>query len=145
MLDLARRVRPDRAGLLHFQDTAQIRAEIADVIPQYDGIQRLNATGDQFQYGGRILCRDGAFPTADGRARFTAVAPTAVDVPEGWFQVTTRRGKQFNSMVQEQRDSLTGARRDAIFMNSRDIEKLGLRDGAEIVLRNDVGSLLMKA
>src|SRR5207253_2666774 len=28
MLDLARRVRPDRAGLLHFQDTAQIRAEI---------------------------------------------------------------------------------------------------------------------
>ena len=141
MLALARRVRPDRSALLHFQDTGKIRAEIAEVIPMYDGIQRLHSTGDQFQYGGRILCRDGVFPTADGRARFTAVAPTAIDVPEGWFQVTTRRGKQFNSMVQEQRDSLTGARRDAVFMSSSDIEKLGLRDGEEIVLRNDVGSL----
>jgi molybdopterin-dependent oxidoreductase alpha subunit len=141
MLELARRVRPERAPLLHFDGTAAIRAEIARVIPQYDGIQRLQAAGDQFQYGGRILCRDGAFPTADGRAHFAPVAPAVIDVPEGWFLVATRRGKQFNSMVQERRDSLTGADRDAIFMSTADIARLGLRDGDEVILHNDIGAL----
>jgi molybdopterin-dependent oxidoreductase alpha subunit len=141
LLDVARRVRPDRANSLHFGGTAGIRAEIARVIPQYDGIQHLSKRGDQFQYGGRILCRDGLFPTADHRARFTPVAPTVVEVPDGWLQVTTRRGKQFNSMVQEPRDPITGAQRDAVFMHRSDAEKMGLHNGEPIMLRNDFGTL----
>jgi molybdopterin-dependent oxidoreductase alpha subunit len=141
MLEIAQRVRPELSDRLRFDGTAHIRREIAEVIPQYRGIETLTKTGDQFQYGGRHLCRDGVFPTADGRARFATVTPHVVTVPDGWVQVTTRRGKQFNSMVQEQSDSLTGASRDAVFMNAADAARFGLRGGEEIVLRNDVGEL----
>jgi molybdopterin-dependent oxidoreductase alpha subunit len=141
MMEIARRVRPELSGRLRFDGTAHIRREIAEVIPQYRGIETLTKAGDQFQYGGRHLCRGGVFPTADGRARFATVTPRIVTVPDGWVQVTTRRGKQFNSMVQEQSDSLTGARRDAIFMSATDVARFGLQSGDEIVLRNDVGEL----
>jgi molybdopterin-dependent oxidoreductase alpha subunit len=139
MLEVARRVRPDIADRLRFDGTAHIRREIADIIPHYRGIETLAKAGDQFQYGGRHLCRDGVFPTADGRAGFAAVQPTVVELPEGCVEVTTRRGKQFNTMVQEERDSITGASRDAIFMSSEDIARFGLRRGDEIMLRNQVG------
>jgi molybdopterin-dependent oxidoreductase alpha subunit len=138
-LDLARRVRPELAGLLRDDGTAAIRAEIARVIPQYDGIQHLAKAGDHFQYGGARLCEGWRFPTPDGRARFSAVALPRRQVPPGSFVVTTRRGKQFNSMVHEQRDALTGADRDAVFMAAADAGRLGLRAGDAVLLRNEVG------
>ena len=39
--------------------------------------------------------------------------------------VTTRRGRQFNSMVQGDRDGHTGADRDAVLMNGEDALALG--------------------
>ena len=141
MLEIARRVQPGLASALGCESTAAIRTEIAAVIPDYDGIQRLRKAGDQFQYGGRLLCRDGVFPTPDGRAHLAAVAPVVTDVPEGSLRITTRRGKQFNTMVQETRDAITGADRDSILMNRVDIVRLGLREGEEVVLRNSIGAL----
>ncbi len=141
ILELARRVRPDRAEHLPPESTALVRAEIAKVMPSYDGIQHLAKVGDQFQYGGRHLCRDGVFPTADGRGKLSVVVPQVVDVPPDSVLVTTRRGKQFNSMVQEQKDSITGAHRESIFMNRADAERFGLRDGDPCVLRNDAGEM----
>ena len=38
--------------------------------------------------------------------------------PDGLFAVATRRGKQFNSMVQERKDSITGAGRDAVLVSA---------------------------
>jgi anaerobic selenocysteine-containing dehydrogenase len=55
--------------------------------------------------------------------------------------VTTRRGKQFNSMVQEQKDSITGARRESIFMNRADAARFGLNNGDPCVLRNESGEM----
>jgi molybdopterin-dependent oxidoreductase alpha subunit len=141
MLELARRVRPDRADRLHPTTTAEVRAEIAEVIPTYDGIQHLSRTGDQFQYGGRLLCVGGVFKTSDGRGKLSAVLPGVVDVPADSVLVTTRRGKQFNSMVQEQKDSITGARRESILMSQIDAERFGLRDGDACVLRTDAGEM----
>lgn len=40
--------------------------------------------------------------------------------PAKMFAVSTRRGKQFNSMVQREIDLLTGAGRDDILMNEAD-------------------------
>jgi predicted molibdopterin-dependent oxidoreductase YjgC len=140
-LELARRVRPDRADLLRPTTTAAVRAEIAEVIPLYDGIQHLSKTGDEFQYGGRLLCVGGVFKTADGKGKLTAVQPIVVDVPEDSVLVTTRRGKQFNSMVQEQKDSITGARRESILMSQVDAAKFGLRDGDACILRSDAGEM----
>jgi len=55
--------------------------------------------------------------------------------------VTTRRGKQFNSMVQEQKDPITGARRESIFMSGADAARFGLRDGDACVLRSEAGEM----
>ncbi len=137
--DLARRVRPDRAARLTFADTSAIREEIARAIPFYDGIQRLNRAGDQFQYGGPHLCWSWTFPTPDGKAHFSVVPLPQVDLPDGMFVVATRRGKQFNSMVQERKDAITGATREAVLMNQQDAMRLGLRDADPIVLRSDSG------
>ena len=141
MLELARRVRSDRADQLRPATTAEVRTEIAEVIPLYDGIQHLAKAGDQFQYGGRLLCTGGVFETPDGRGRLSAVEPGVIDVPAGSVLVTTRRGKQFNSMVQEQKDSITGARRESILMSQVDAATFGLRDGDACVLRNDAGEM----
>jgi len=69
------------------------------------------------------------------------VEPGVIDVPAGSVLVTTRRGKQFNSMVQEQKDSITGARRESILMSQVDAAKFGLRDGDACVLRTDAGEM----
>jgi anaerobic selenocysteine-containing dehydrogenase len=53
--------------------------------------------------------------------------------------LATRRGKQFNSLIHGKTDPLTGAQRDAIFMSRDDVVRLGLRDGAAILLRNEQG------
>jgi molybdopterin-dependent oxidoreductase alpha subunit len=143
--ELARRARPMLAGLLDFKDTAAIRAEIGRVIPEYAGIERLEQPGDQFQYGGPQLCWEWQFPTPDGKARFTPVAPPRAHLPEGAFMVSTRRGKQFNSMVHEARDQLTGAGRETVLISPADAGRLGLRDGDRVRLSNPIGSFTARA
>lgn len=140
MLDLARRVRPDIADKLQFENTAAMREEIAKVVPFYEGIQDLKKAGDQFQYGGAHLCAGWKFPTPDGKAHFTAFSlPLMAELPVGMFRVTTRRGKQFNSMVQEKKDAITGAYREAIYMCAKDADKLGLKEGDAVILKNEFG------
>jgi len=140
-MELAQRVRPDLADKLGFDSTSAIRQEIAQVIPQYAGIQHLKEAGDQFQYGGAHLCFGWNFPTPDGKAHFAALSPSQRELPEGCFLVATRRGKQFNSMVQERKDAITGAVREAVLMSQVDAEQLGLKDGDAVILRNDLGEL----
>jgi len=145
---IAERAKPERANLIHFEDSQAIRSEIARAVPAYDGIQNLKRTGDQVQWGGERLCEtresDGRitpkFQTADGRARFSVIEVDQL-VAEGQFRLSTRRGKQFNSMVQNRRDPLTGARREDVLMNSADAEKLGLTEGDAILLRNETGEM----
>ncbi len=76
----------------------------------------------------------------DGRARFTPLAPPEVDLPEGWFLLSTRRGKQFNSMVHAERDPMIGARRDDVLISAEDAMRLGLRDGHPLLVRSEAGS-----
>ena len=146
LLDLARRVRPDRADALSYPGgTPQLRAEIARVVPLYDGIERLTEGGESFQYGGPRYPSGTGFPTPDGKARFSAVCPPSPRADDGLFAVATRRGKQFNSMVQERRDSLTGAGRDAVMVSPQDAERLGIGDGDAVTLRSAHGELTGRA
>ncbi len=140
-MELARRVKPELVDQLNFVDTPAIRQEIAQAVPQYAGIQHLQQAGDQFQYGGSHLCFGWNFPTADGKAHFGVLLPRQRELPEGRFLLATRRGKQFNSMVQERKDAITGAIREAVFMNAADAAKLGLKDSDRIILKNDLGEL----
>ncbi|MFP5255556.1 MAG: molybdopterin-dependent oxidoreductase [Acidimicrobiia bacterium] len=137
---LAARVRPELASRFAWPTNQALRAEIAEVVPAYAGIEDLAETGDQVQWGGRHLCAGGRFPTADGRGRFTPLVPTAPDLPIGAFLVSTRRGKQFNSMVHGAVDPLTGAPRDAVYIDEADAAALGALDGDPVRLTSDAGS-----
>jgi len=144
LLDLAHAVRPDAAPLLGCADGAAIRAEIERAVPAYRGIAALARQGDQFQWGGPHLCTGRRFPTADGKARFAAVAPAPPPPPHASararrFILATRRGKQFNSMVQAEVDSLTGAARDHVFLAHEDASRLGIRRDDPIRVRGPAG------
>ncbi|MDT8369294.1 MAG: FdhF/YdeP family oxidoreductase [Longimicrobiales bacterium] len=141
LTEVAARVRPEHAERIRFEDAAELRADIARAVPFYAGIETLSEKGDAVQWGGARLCEGGAFGTPSGRARFHAVRPPELDVPEGWFHLSTRRGKQFNSMVQAEVDPLTGAGRDAVFMAEGDARRLGVAEGDALLLRNEIGEL----
>jgi molybdopterin-dependent oxidoreductase alpha subunit len=138
-VELARRVRPELADRIAYADTAAIRDDIARAIPSYALIRTLKRKGDQFQYGGAHLCWGWAFPTADRKAHFSVVEPAGTEVPDGMFLVATRRGRQFNSMVQGSVDEHTGARRDAILISPEDAASRGIHMGDHLVLRATAG------
>lgn len=139
--ELAARARPDVASAVRYPGTAEIREDIARTIPSYAGIQHLREFGDSFQYGGAHLCFGWNFPTADGKAHFSVVPLPERERPAGAFVVSTRRGKQFNTMVQERRDALTGAERESVLINQGDADRLGLADGTPILLTSPAGSM----
>jgi molybdopterin-dependent oxidoreductase alpha subunit len=138
--DVGRRVRPERNSDLGLRSAQEIRAEIAEVVPAYAGIERLAAGGDSFQWGGRRLCEGWRFPTADGLAHFSDAMPSSAPLPAGRFHLSTRRGKQFNSMVWRDRDPLTGATRDALFLSADDASALGVSEGQPLVVRAESGA-----
>lgn len=134
------RLDPARRHLVGLADAAAIRQEIARTTPLYAGIETLAAKGDQVQWGGRTLYADGRFATPDGKAHFAAVALVSTSRPADTFAVSTRRGKQFNSMVQREVDPLTGAGRRDILMSQADMARLQLKDGASVRLRSLSGA-----
>jgi molybdopterin-dependent oxidoreductase alpha subunit len=55
------------------------------------------------------------------------------------FKVSTRRGKQFNSLIYAEIDPLNGAPRDAVLMNPEDAADLHLIQNDRVALTNDLG------
>jgi molybdopterin-dependent oxidoreductase alpha subunit len=137
--ELAATVDPARAAFLECDSGPAIRAEIARVVPAYDGIQHLTRGGESFQCGGPHLAAGGHFPTPDGKARFAPVALPALARPAGTFALSTRRGKQFNTLIYADIDPLTGAARDAVLMAADDAAALHLADGDRIRVVNEHG------
>ncbi len=145
---IAEAARPAQRHLIHFESAQAIRDEIARAVPAYAGIEQLRKQGDQVQWGGQRLCEemtvDGeirpSFQTDNGRAHFSVIDPG--DRPEkGGLRLTTRRGKQFNSMVHRQRDPLTGASREDVLISEVDGERLGLKNGDPVILRSNAGEM----
>jgi len=61
-------------------------------------------------------------------------------MPEGAYYLTTRRGKQFNSMVFKDHDPVQGGkRRDDVLVSAHDLAILGLASGSAAVLVSDTG------
>ncbi len=143
LLDLAARVRPELAEALAVAGTPELRAEIAEAVPLYAPIADLREGGDSFQYGGRHYPDAASFPTEDGRAHFALVRPSTpvAGNGDGSLLLSTRRGKQFNSMVQRSKDAITGATREAVMIAAADAERLGVAAGEEVVLRSATGVL----
>lgn len=141
LADLVARVKPELAEKVRFASLDEMRQEIGRVIPFYAGIEQLHKAGDQFQYGGEHLCADWHFPTPNGKAYFQPIKLPHQEIPAGYFRVTTRRGKQFNTIVHEAVDSLNGAEREAVLINPADMNRLGLHKGQKVLLINEVGEM----
>jgi molybdopterin-dependent oxidoreductase alpha subunit len=144
LYDLAAKVRPDRAEKIRFSSTQAMRSEIAEVVSFYKGIETLQQKGDSVQYGGSMLCKDWNFPTADGKAHFYVSSLPNLITNENEFMVVTRRGKQFNSIVHQDRDPMNNLLRDAVLMNKDDVKRLGLKEGEKVVLENAFGKYIGK-
>jgi molybdopterin-dependent oxidoreductase alpha subunit len=143
--EVARRARPEIAEKLRIDSSAQLREEIGRAVPLYSGIEKLEKGGDSFQWGGPRLFSDGRFATPDGKARFAAVSLSGKTVPPGEFVVSTRRGKQFNSMIQHETDPLNAARRHEVLISAEDAKTLGIPDDGRVRLVSGTGSFVGNA
>jgi molybdopterin-dependent oxidoreductase alpha subunit len=139
--EVARRARPERAGQLRIESSEQLRAEIGRAVASYAGIERLAHRGDNFQLGGPRLFADGRFSTPDGRARFRALALPEPAQAGAEFTLSTRRGRQFNSMVHHGKDPLTDADRQDVLVSEADAAGLGLRNGDEVRIASASGEI----
>ena len=81
----------------------------------------------------------GRFLTPDERGYFSAIELPEHRIPDGRFLLSTRRGKQFNSMIHSDFDPITGAHRNDVIMSAEDASRLRLKEGDAIVLRNNIG------
>jgi anaerobic selenocysteine-containing dehydrogenase len=77
-----------------------------------------------------------------GREQFfrDVVENPSQPLPQSRFALSTRRGKQFNSMVQRDVDPLTGASRDDILISAEDLGRLGVDEGRRARLRSASGT-----
>jgi anaerobic selenocysteine-containing dehydrogenase len=57
------------------------------------------------------------------------------------LNLSTRRGKQFNSMVWKDKDPLNGAMRSDILISAADAAARGLVDGAAVQVRSATGEV----
>jgi len=144
-VELAGLVKPEQKHLLNFSEAEQIRAEISIANPNYNGIQHLKERGDVFQWGGAWLCEDGICPTEDGRANLIPIELPEVRKPDGQFYLSTRRGKQFNSMIYSDTDPFNDADRYDVLINPDDAKSLGILDREAIVVYNKYGTFQGKA
>ncbi len=131
---------PEKAAALAYKDASEIRAEMGRTMELYKGVEDLSKAGDWIQWGGERLFADDRFKMSDGKARFALVEAVEVAVPEGAFYLTTRRGKQFNSIVMKDHDPVQGGRaRDDLLVSGEDLVGMGFRDGQRAIVRSDVG------
>lgn len=140
--EVAAAVDPEGAATLGCDSGAEIRREIARIVPAYDGIQNLQRQGDAFQYGGRHLCAGGECPLPQSRAVFWAVPLPRTRRGDGRFTVSTRRGRQFNSLIYADVDPINDAPRDAVLMNDADARSLRLVENDRVRLTSECGSFV---
>lgn len=140
--ELGRRVKPNYAHLIHFRSADEIRVEIARAVPFYKGIETLRKKGDSVQYGGPRLFEDHVFGTPSGKARLSVCCIPEPALRAGRFMLSTRRGKQFNSMVQSGADPFTGGKRNEILMCENDARALGVTTGDAVLVRSDAGQAI---
>jgi predicted molibdopterin-dependent oxidoreductase YjgC len=145
---IGRALEPDRSDLFPWQSGHDVRQEMGRVMALYRGIETLDAEGQSVQWGGTRLGSDGFPNMPDGKARFSVVPLPRLDqdIPEGRFWLTTRRGKQFNSMRDGAHDPITATstRRD-VLLNPDDLRALAIRNGDPILLRSDHGQMRARA
>jgi molybdopterin-dependent oxidoreductase alpha subunit len=89
---IGRKSMPNSDKLFPFDDTQAIREEMSRVMPMYQGIEKLTKEGDQLQWGGPRLYKDGFTTMPHNRALFTVVDLPALDSSN--FQLNNSANKK---------------------------------------------------
>jgi molybdopterin-dependent oxidoreductase alpha subunit len=122
---------------IHFTSGDAVRADMDRSIPLYRGIVQLKAEGDAMQYGGPRLLEGGICPAfEDQKARFSVTVPPQL---RARLLLVTRRGAQFNSILWNDHDPLTGLDRDEILLAPADAKAIGVQAGDRVLLRSPHG------
>ncbi len=143
--NIARRVLGDShpANFAGLEDHTAIRSFIADTIPGYGQIKDVDRTKQEFPVAGRLI-HTPAFPTANGKAKFYAVAvPPLKGGGAGQLRLMTIRSEgQFNTVVYDEEDIYRGQeRRDVILLNPADMKRLGLSVDDRVTVRSTSGEM----
>jgi formylmethanofuran dehydrogenase subunit D len=56
--------------------------------------------------------------------------------------LATRRGKQFNSLIHAQKDTVTGIGRDGLLISHEDAAELSLQEGDRVLVKSDNGAVM---
>jgi len=144
--EIARRVLGDGKPGFDYRNTDAIRRAMNRDIWMYRGIDALNEPHAEMQWGGPTLYSRGFDHMPDKKARFTPLRPRVLDLPAGWFMLSTRRGwGQWNSQhrTDTARDYMSGASDHSdVLLNPADADALNLANGRPIVLHSDRGAAL---
>lgn len=117
----------------------EVRKMIAQIIPGYEAIGRIDKSKQEFQIAGRTY-HEPQFKTPTGKARFRAVEMPPPREDDRLRLMTIRSEGQFNTVVYEEEDIYRAQeRRDVILMNQTDIERLGFEIDQRVTVTSDVG------
>ena len=121
----------------YLEDYDHIRQAIEDCIPGFENYnERVRRRGGFYLPNG---ARDNQYNTSSGKANFTISEYEAIHLkPNELLMMTIRSHDQFNTTIYGLNDRYRGVynERRVIFMNIKDVERLGLREGEVVNLHN---------
>ncbi len=137
------RLRELASGWASFNSHQDIRKIIAQVIPGFESFVEIDKAKKEFQIKNRIL-HEPVFFTSSKKAQFKFHSiPKKLCNKENEFQLMTIRSEgQFNTVVFEEEDIYRDqVSRRVILLNSKDMERLGLKDSQSVHVRGPAGVL----
>jgi anaerobic selenocysteine-containing dehydrogenase len=125
------------------RSTKQIRSAIANIVPGFDQLAKIDDTKEEFQIAGRTF-HTPKFATPDGRAQIhTHDLPELAGTGSEEIRLMTIRSEgQFNTVVYEDEDVYRGIdRRDVILLSPDDLVRFGVRDGDLVDVHGPAGQM----
>ncbi|HUP64766.1 MAG TPA: FdhF/YdeP family oxidoreductase [Thermoanaerobaculia bacterium] len=143
LASIAERILPaGRFDWRAFRSHAQLRRDIARVVPGFQAMAKIDDDGREFQIEGRTF-HEPSFETPDGKAHFAVTPLPPPFVADGELRLMTLRSEgQFNTVVYEDEDLYRGVdRRDAVMIAEADGRRMGLAEGERVVVRTAAGEM----
>ncbi|MBA3825925.1 MAG: FdhF/YdeP family oxidoreductase [Ktedonobacterales bacterium] len=124
------------------RDHAEIRKLIAEAIPGWTEVGKLDQTGREFTVGGRVF-HTPHFATSDGKATMSRTPLPSPNFPPDALRLLTLRSEgQFNTVVYEEHDLYRGIpHRHCILLAAEDALRLNMQDGERVKVRGEAGEM----
>ncbi len=113
------------------------------MIPGFEKIKEIDNSRKEFHIEGRIL-HNPEFSTSMSKAKFKVCSIPAVrENSQNRFTLMTVRSEgQFNTVVYDTEDRYRGiSGRNVVMINEKDMEKLNLREGNRVTVKNETGEM----